>query len=256
MNTAQYTAIALPGIPDVRKGDDLARIVMDALDQMGQVLQHGDIIVLAQKIVSKAEGRVVLLDEVTVTPEARDLAHRVKKDPRLVTLALAESARVVRALPGLLILEHRLGFVMANAGIDQSNVSSPDGQACALLLPVDPDESARRVADALYARTGCRIAVLVNDSFGRPWRQGTVGVCLGAAGFPAVQDLRGECDMNGRVLHSTIVGLGDEIAAAASLLMGQAAQRQPAVLIRGYAWDAPECNARALVRPLAEDRFR
>ncbi|MCK8785679.1 coenzyme F420-0:L-glutamate ligase [Roseomonas sp. NAR14] len=248
---------ALPGIPLVRAGDDLAAILADGLARLGAPPGPGDVLVVAQKVVSKAEGRMVALADVTPSAEAVALAERTGKDPRLVELILRESVRVVRARRGLLIVEHRRGFVMANAGIDQSNVAPPDGPPHALLLPEDPDASAA----ALRARLG--LPVIVNDSFGRAWRRGTCGVALGAAGLPALLDLRGSPDLMGRRMEVSVVGFADEIAAAASLLMGQGAEGQPAVLVRGLQWTtsttaatAPPQPAAALVRPAAEDLFR
>jgi coenzyme F420-0:L-glutamate ligase/coenzyme F420-1:gamma-L-glutamate ligase len=241
---------ALPGLPLVAAGDDLAALIEAGLARAGLALAPGDVLVLAQKIVSKAEGRSVALADVRPSPEAEALAARTSKDPRFVELVLSESRRVVRARPGLLIVQHRLGYVSANAGIDQSNVAPEDGVARALLLPRDPDASAA----ALAARLGC--AVIISDSFGRAWRRGTVGVAIGAAGLPALWDLRGRPDLFGRALQVSISGFADEIAAAASLLQGQGAEAQPVVLVRGLEWDAPPNPAAELVRPDTEDLFR
>jgi coenzyme F420-0:L-glutamate ligase/coenzyme F420-1:gamma-L-glutamate ligase len=241
---------ALPGLPLVRQGDDLGALIEAGLARAGLAVERGDVLVLAQKIISKAEGRTVLLADVVPSAEAEALAARTAKDPRFVELVLSESQRVVRARPGLLIVQHRLGFVMANAGIDQSNVAAEDGVARALLLPRDPDGSAA----ALAARLG--VAVIISDSFGRAWRRGTVGVAIGAAGLPALWDLRGRPDLFGRRLQVSISGFADEIAAAASLLQGQGAEAQPVVLVRGLQWDAAPNPAAELVRPEAEDLFR
>jgi coenzyme F420-0:L-glutamate ligase/coenzyme F420-1:gamma-L-glutamate ligase len=199
-----------------------------------------------------------MVDLATVEPSAQaiELAGKVQKDPRLVELMLSESVRVVRARPGILILEHRLGFVMANAGIDQSNVASPDGPQQALLLPIDPDGSAAILMKRLSQRFGVPVAVVINDSFGRPWRRGTCGVAIGAAGLPSLMDLRGSPDLFGRKLQVSITGHADEIAAAASLVMGQGAEGQPVVLVRGLTWQGPDNAASELVRPAAEDMFR
>lgn len=247
---SRLEALALPGIPLVRAGDDLAALIAEGLARAGVTPGAGDVLVVAQKVVSKAEGRMVDLATVTPSAEARALAAEVGKDPRLVEAILSESVRVVRARPGLLIMEHRLGFVMANAGVDRSNVAAQDGAERVLLLPRDPDASAR----ALHERLG--LPVVINDSFGRAWRRGTVGVAIGAAGLPSLLDLRGNPDLFDRRLEVSITGFADEIAAAASLLMGQGAEAQPAVLLRGLAWAAPATDARALVRPPAEDLFR
>ena len=238
---------ALPGLPLVQSGDDLAALLADALAGAELSPRPGDVLVLAQKVVSKAEGRSVALASVTPSAEARRLAAETGKDPRLVELILAESVRVVRARPNLVIVEHRLGFVMANAGIDQSNIEGGDH---ALLLPVDPDASAARLA----ARLG--LPVVIADSFGRAWRRGTMGTAIGAAGLPALLDLRGRPDLFGRALRVSMTGFADEIAAAAGLVMGQGAEGRPAVLLRGLAWDAPPAPAAALLRTAEEDLFR
>ncbi len=251
MRTGRLEAVALPGIPMVQAGDDLAALIGAGFARLGLEPRAGDVLVVAQKVVSKAEGRIVDLATVTPSPRARALADEAQKDPRLVEVILSESTRVVRARPGLLIVQHRLGFVMANAGVDRSNVAPQDGAERVLLLPRDPDASAA----ALHARLG--LPVVINDSFGRAWRRGTVGVALGAAGLPALLDLRGRPDLFGRTLEVSITGFADEIAAAASLLMGQGAEAQPAVLLRGLGWGgAPPSPAAELVRPAAEDLFR
>jgi coenzyme F420-0:L-glutamate ligase/coenzyme F420-1:gamma-L-glutamate ligase len=249
---------AVPGLPAVRPGDDLAALIAAGLARGGMApLRAGDVLVVAQKIVSKAEGRMVEVPAVAPSPHAVALAAEVAKDPRLVEVILSESVRVVRARPGLLIVEHRLGFVMANAGVDHSNVGpQDDGVERVLLLPRDPDASAERLREALAPGDGAPIGVIVNDSFGRAWRRGTVGVAIGAAGLPALLDLRGRPDLFGRRLEVSISAFADEIAAAASLLMGQADEARPVVLVRGLSWSAPASGAKALVRPAAEDLFR
>jgi coenzyme F420-0:L-glutamate ligase / coenzyme F420-1:gamma-L-glutamate ligase len=247
---------AVPGIPLVREGDDLVALIGEGLAQGGIALRGGDVLVLAQKIVSKAEGRMVDLASVKPSAEAGELAAKVQKDPRLVELILSESVRVVRARPGVLIVEHRLGFVMANAGVDQSNVGSPDEPQRALLLPIDPDGSAATLRERLSQRFGVPMAVIINDSFGRAWRRGTCSVAIGAAGLPSLMDLRGMPDLFGRTLQVSITGHADEIAAAASLVMGQGAEGQPVVIVRGLTWRGPDNAASELVRPAAEDMFR
>jgi coenzyme F420-0:L-glutamate ligase/coenzyme F420-1:gamma-L-glutamate ligase len=217
-------------------------------------LADGDIVVLAQKIVSKAEGRRVRLADVTPSTRARMLAATVGKDPRIVELILSESARVLRAERGLLIVVDKRGHVLANAGIDQSNVSG--GDEAALLLPADPDASCARLREAIRQRSGAAVAVVINDSLGRAWRKGTVGTALGASGLPALLDLRGTPDRHGRALRTTEVGLADEIAAAASALMGQAGEGRPVVLVRGLPHSATDGRARDLVRPEEQDLFR
>lgn len=247
---------ALPDIPLVRGGDDLAGLLGDGLARLHYGPQAGDVLVVAQKIVSKAERRMVALADVAPSVAAIALADRVQKDPRLVELILAESRRVVRSRPGVLIVEHRLGFIMANAGIDRSNVAPPDEEPSVLLLPRDPDASAGALRARLAARFGGAPAIVISDSFGRAWRRGTTGVALGAAGLPALLDLRGTPDLFGRPMEATLVGLADEVAAAASLLMGQAAEARPAVLVRGLHWGEPPLSAATLLRPADEDLFR
>ena len=256
MTAPSLSLHALPGMPMVQPGDDIAGLIGDGLARAGLVPQDGDVVVIAQKIVSKSEGRTVLLETVTPSAEAEDLGARIGKDPRIVQAILGESVRVVRARPGLLIVEHKLGFVMANAGVDQSNVDGRDGKARVLLLPEDPDGSAQAIRTQLTARYGAKLGVVINDSFGRAWRRGTAGIAIGVAGLPALVDLRGNPDLFGRILEVSIIGFADEIAAAASLLMGQAAEGQPVVLVRGARWTAEESSAQALVRPAAEDLFR
>lgn len=248
--------VPLQGLPLIKAGDDLANLIASALKLNGVTPRAGDVLVVAQKIVSKAEGRVV--DLATIEPSARALALAadIDKDPRLVEVILSESVRVVRARRGVLIVEHRLGFVMANAGVDQSNVAPADRSRRVLLLPENPDRSAQMLRRGLAAATEIDIGVVINDSFGRPWRQGTAGVAIGVAGLPALVDLRGRPDLFGRKLEVSVVGFADEIAAAASLLMGQADEALPAVLIRGLRWSAPESTAASIVRPANEDLFR
>lgn len=248
--------LAVPGIPRVGKGDDLVALIGEGLARGGIVPRGGDVFVLAQKIVSKAEGRMVDLATVQPSAEAIELAGQIQKDPRLVELILSESVRVVRARPNVLIVEHRLGFVMANAGIDQSNVAVPDAPPQALLLPVDPDGSAELLRTRLSERFGVPVAVVINDSFGRAFRRGTCGVAIGAAGLPSLMDLRGAPDLFGRKLQVSLTGHADEIAAAASLVMGQGAEGRPVVLVRGLTWRGPDNGASELVRPADEDLFR
>lgn len=244
--------LAVPGLPMVQPGDDLAALIADRTPP----LQDRDVLVIAQKIVSKAENRSVDLATVTPSPEAIALAAQVGKDPHLVQVILSESTRVVRSRPNLLIMQHRLGFVMANAGVDHSNVAPVGGPDYALLLPEDPDASAAALRASLEARTGRSLAVIISDSFGRPWRRGTVGVAIGAAGLPALIDMRGQPDLFGRTLEVTVIGFADEIAAAAGLLQGQAGEAQPVAIVRGLTWTAPDAPVNDLVRPPQEDLFR
>jgi coenzyme F420-0:L-glutamate ligase/coenzyme F420-1:gamma-L-glutamate ligase len=254
--TTAVEILAVPGIPLVRKDDDLVTLIGEGLACGGIVPRGGDVFVLTQKIVSKAEGRMVDLATVEPSAEAIELAGKVRKDPRLVELILSESVRVVRSRPGVLIVEHRLGFVMANAGIDQSNLASPDDSHRALLLPADPDGSAAILKRRLSLGFGVPVAVIISDSFGRAWRRGTCGVAIGAAGLPSLMDLRGSPDLFGRELEVSVTGHADEIAAAAALVMGQGAEGQPVVVVRGLTWRGPDNDASELVRPAAEDMFR
>ena len=243
----------LRGVPLVEAGDDLATVVMIGLRASGLTLEDGDVLVLAQKIVSKAEGRSVDLRGVTPSPRALELAATTGKDPRLVELILSESTAVVRACPGVLIVEHRLGMILANAGIDRSNVP---GSHHALLLPSDPDRSSADLRRAVAERTGARVGVLIIDSIGRAWRNGTIGTAIGASGVPTLLDLRGRPDLFDRILETTEVGWADELAAAASLVMGQANEGRPIVLARGLAAVAGDGSARALLRAKEKDLFR
>ena len=246
----------IPGIPLVRPRDDLAELLILACERQAISPKEGDVLVLAQKVVSKAEARYIDLATVVPSARAQSLAAEVEKDPRLVEVILGESHRVVRRRPGILIVEHRLGFVMANAGVDRSNVDPEAGAEPVLLLPRDPDGSAATLLARLSAHFGKPLAVIISDSWGRAWRRGTVGVALGAAGLPAVMDLRGRPDLFGHELRVTETGFADEIASAASLLMGQAAEATPAVLVSGLSWSAPSMPANALLRPPEEDLFR
>lgn len=246
---------ALPGIPLVGVDDQLPDIVFDGMKRAALTPEHGDIVVLAQKIVSKAEGRMVDLASVSPSARAIEIAHLSGKDPRLVELILRESEEVLRVRRDVIIVAHRLGFVMANAGIDMSNVDHGAGEN-ALLLPRDPDATCAKIHEALFERTGKRIGVCINDSHGRAWRNGTVGIALGCAGMTALRNLRGQPDLFGRSLLVTEVGHADEVAAAASLLMGQANEGRPIVYIRGLS--VPEGGGRAsqLVRDKRLDLFR
>lgn len=244
-------AIAPRGIGEIAEGDDLATIVLDALAGEGMRLEAGDVVVLAQKIVSKSEGRRVALAGVAPSEEARALAARTEKDPRLMELVLRESQEVMRARPGLVVVRHRLGHVLANAGIDASNVAAGH----ALLLPENPDRSCAALRAELRRRTGVTAGVVVNDSLGRAWRLGTVGAALGAAGLPALLDLRGTADRFGRELQTSELGLADEIAAAASIVMGQAAEGRPMALVRGLPYPLGAGRAADLIRPAARDLF-
>jgi coenzyme F420-0:L-glutamate ligase/coenzyme F420-1:gamma-L-glutamate ligase len=250
----RITYTGLPGIPLIREGDDLTSIISVALHKAGIALMSGDVLVIAQKIVSKAEGRRAHLSAFTPSAEAYRLSDIVRKDARHVEAILSESTEVIRASEGVLIVAHRLGFVMANAGIDQSNVG--DDSEGILLLPRDPDATCARLKAALDARHKADIAVIINDSFGRAWRNGVVGVAIGAAGIPALQSLVGDPDLHGRALRITEVALADELAAAASLVMGQSAEGLPVVHVRGFTASDQRSNAAALIRPKERDLFR
>lgn len=251
------TLTPLPGIPVINPGDDLAKLIQDGLNRAGVLLQEGDILVVAQKIISKSEGRAVNLANIIPSKKALDLAQIIDKDSRLTELILQESKSVLRTRPGTIIVEHRLGFVCANAGIDHSNVSeSYDGEDWVLLLPEDPDASAIALREALEENSGESLGVLIIDSHGRAWRMGTAGVAIGLSGMPGLVDLRGEADLFGYTLQITQVGAADELAAAASLVMGQAAEGTPVVHARGFPYDLREGQMSELIRPEREDLFR
>lgn len=245
---------AIPHIPLIEPGDDLPGVILDAAAAAAMDWRDGDVLVAAQKIVSKAEGRIVYLPDVLPSPRALELAALTGKAPRLVEVILGESTEVLRVRPGLLVVEHRLGFVCANAGVDQSNVAGSDDWA--LMLPADPDASARRLRDAIRESTGAEVAVIISDSHGRAWRFGTVGVAIGVAGLHPLSDLRGRHDLTGRALQITEVGTADELAAAAGLLMGQAGEQRPAVLVRGAAFVASEGRLAEILRSKQQDLFR
>jgi coenzyme F420-0:L-glutamate ligase/coenzyme F420-1:gamma-L-glutamate ligase len=247
--------LPVDGLPLVRRGFDLAALIVECFRVSGG-FQDGDILVVAQKIVSKAEGRVVALDDVVPSDRARELAVQAEKDPRLVELIVQESREIVRIRPGLLLVEDSRGFVCANAGIDRSNIEQGSEGESVALLPVDPDASARRLRDGIRELTGVDLGVIVNDSHGRAWREGTVGVTIGLAGLPALSDRRGEHDLTGYTLQHTVIGLADEIASAASLLMGPAAEGIPAVVVRGLRLPPVEASAREIQRARERDLFR
>ncbi len=246
--------LPLASIPLIQPGDDLPLILGDAVARSGG-LRDRDVLVIAQKIVSKAEGRYIDLDQIVPSPRATDIARQCEKDPRLIEVILSESSEVVRARPGLVITRHRLGFVAANAGVDRSNVA-PEGIDRVLLLPIDPDRSAAQIRAALLQRFGADLAVIIADSHGRPHRLGTVGVAIGLAGLRGVEDWRGRKDLFGYTLQHTEVGLADQIAAAGTLLLGQAAESIPAVIVRGVLFEPREGSAREIIRPAEMDLFR
>jgi coenzyme F420-0:L-glutamate ligase/coenzyme F420-1:gamma-L-glutamate ligase len=256
MEAPTVTLTAVPGIPLIEPGDDLARILIDALRRAGLVLRDRDVLVIAQKIVSKAEGRYVELDAVRPSSRANELAGVTAKDPRHVEVVLAESSEVVRHREGLLITEHRLGFVMANAGVDQSNIAHGDGRERVLLLPEDPDGTCAALKAELDEVFEAEVGVVISDSFGRPWRNGVVGVALGAAGIPSLKNRVGTPDLFGRPLRVTEIAFADEVAAAASMIMGQGAEGLPVVHVRGLRWSEPPLPAKDLIRPKHRDLFR
>ncbi len=238
---------------EVQNGDDLGRILGDAIAEMSP--KNDDFLVVTQKIVSKAEGRMMALADVVPGPRAVEIAGAIGKDARLIELVLAESTEIVRERPGVLITRHRSGLVMANAGIDGSNVGPGTGDHV-LLLPVDADASAAAIADGIEQRIGVRPGIVISDSFGRPWRQGVVNVAIGCSGVPALHDKRGDTDRDGRAMVATLIAYGDLIASAAGLAMGEADEGIPAVLVRGLKLPGATQPASALVRPLDEDLFR
>ena len=256
MSRQQLTFTALPDIPFVRPGDDLVAITLAGLSAAGETLCDGDVIVVGQKIISKAEGRFVDLRKIHPSPEAGALADETGKDPRLVELILRESVEILRKRDGLIIVEHKLGFVCANAGIDRSNVESEESDEWVLLLPENPEMSARDLRDGLIGASGVEIGVLINDSHGRSWRMGTVGVCIGVAGFPTVVDLRGQKDLFGYTLQNTVIGLADEIAAGASAIMGQADEKLPVIHVRGLPYPLREGSLSEILREKGLDLFR
>ncbi len=243
----------LKSIPFIRQGDNLADVLVKSLHYTSIQIQDGDILVLAQKIVSKAEGRMMALKTIAPSEKALELAGQSEKDPRVVELILQESNEILRVRPGAIIVEHKLGFVCANAGIDQSNVGDENS---VLLLPENPDRSAEELRQKIEKATGSDIGVLIIDSHGRAWREGTVGTSIGVAGMPGLVDLRGDPDLFGRTLQITQVGAADELAGAASLMMGQAAEGTPAVHVRGFPYPLRNGNLCELLRPKEQDLFR
>jgi coenzyme F420-0:L-glutamate ligase/coenzyme F420-1:gamma-L-glutamate ligase len=252
------TLSPLLNIPIIQPGDDLATIILQSIQTSQIDLQDGDIFVITQKVVSKAEDRLVNLSELTLGERAKQIAVEIDKDPRLVELILRESREVLRTRPGSIIVEHRCGFVCANAGIDHSNVKGKWGNPddWVLLLPEDADRSARNIRDSLVQATGRKIAVLIIDSHGRAWRLGTIGSAIGIAGMPGLVDQRGWEDLFGYKLRITQVAAADELAAAASLMMGQAKEGTPVVHVRGFPYPLREGSMAELIRPKEMDMFR
>jgi len=251
--------LAVPGLPLVQRGDDVPALVARALRAAELAVADGDVLVVTSKLLSRAEGRFVDVHGVAPSARAIELGRQVRKDPRAVELILRESTAVSRQAVGVLVVRHRLGFVVANAGIDASNAvpsdAPPGSGPWALLLPEAPDASAAAIRARVEAESGARVGVVITDSFGRPFRVGTVGVAIGVSGLPPVWDRRGEADLFGRPLENTITALADQVAAAADLVAGQAAERRPLVLVRGLGFDPSEQGASALVRPVEEDLY-
>lgn len=248
----------LTGVPEIHPGDYLGEIILFCLENTRLSLENGDVLVLAQKIISKAENRFVNLTHIEPTPEAYDLAEKSSKDPQVAELILRESRSILRVKPGTIIVEHRLGFVCANAGIDHSNVMSltNHNDRFVLCLPLDPDKSANNIREYIENVSGKKIGVLIIDSHGRAWRLGTVGTAIGISGVPALVDLRGKPDMYGGELQTTEVGAADELAGGASLVMGQADERTPVVHVRGFPYQLREAKINEIIRPEELDLFR
>ncbi len=250
----QVTITSLPGIPLVQPGDDLARLIIDSLKTANIALQENDVLVITSKIVSKSEGRRLDLRTVTPSDHAQQVAAKTGKDPRLVEVILSEAQDISRIAQNVLITRHRLGFVSANSGIDHSNVGT-EGEEWVLLLPIDPDTSARKIRASIQETMGVAPAVIISDTHGRPHRMGNVGIAIGVAGMPALLDLRGNPDLFGRILQATDIGLADEIAAAADLLSGQGAEGRPVTLVRGLNFASTAGRASDLVRPKDFDLY-
>lgn len=249
---SEVRAIPVVGLPEIVAGDDLGDLIAHQLESTGVLLVEGDLIVVAQKIVSKAENAVKKISEQAPTSEATDLAETLGKDPRLVQIVLDESKRVVRAVPGVLIVETHHGFICANAGVDQSNIESDD---LVTVLPVDSDRSATGIRQTLSAKAGVNIGVLVSDTFNRPWREGSINVAIGIAGLDPLRDLRGTIDDFEREMMTSTVSLADEVASAAQLVMGESG-RIPVAIVRGVDWDSGTYSADRMLRPAERDLFR
>jgi coenzyme F420-0:L-glutamate ligase/coenzyme F420-1:gamma-L-glutamate ligase len=252
------TITPLPHIPLIQPGDDLVEILLNSVTAAHVTIDDSDILVLAQKIVSKAENRMVNLAKIKPSEKAREVATQAEKDPRLVELIIRESKELVRVRPGTIIAEHKLGFICANAGIDHSNVQGTGGNPddWVLLLPENPDRSALEIRRKIKLATGHRVGVMIIDSHGRPWREGAVGTTIGLSGIPGIVDRRGWKDLFGYQLRVTTIAAADELAGAASLVMGEAAERIPAVHVRGFPYPLAEGSIREIMRPKDKDMFR
>ncbi|HLG13355.1 MAG TPA: coenzyme F420-0:L-glutamate ligase [Blastocatellia bacterium] len=249
--TSEIIIIPVPGMPEVVEGDEVAALTIAALRAANIVCVDRDVLVIAQKIVSKSEGRIVLLDSVAPSLRAREWAQAYGKDARVVEVVLRQSRRIVRMERGVIICETEHGFVCANAGVDASNAA----EGTVVLLPEDPDASARRIRLAMERGLGLRFAVIVADTFGRPWREGLVNVGLGVSGLAPLTDYRGRRDWHGRLLSSTVIALADELASAAEIVMGKSAG-VPVAIIRGVKFEAAEGSGRDMIRPAENDLFR
>ncbi|MBV1880662.1 MAG: coenzyme F420-0:L-glutamate ligase [Pseudomonadales bacterium] len=252
----ELTFSGLNGIPLVEPEDNIAQLIMNAAENQQKNIAENDVIVIAQKIISKAENRYVILDSVTPSEEAIKLSLEVQKDPRYVELVLRQSNAVIRKKPNVLIVEHTLGFIHANAGMDQSNIEHHEGKERVLLLPVDSDASAEKIRQTIKQKLGVNVGVIINDSMGRAWRNGTLGLAIGVAGFNAVENYIGGQDIFGRELMVTEVAAADEMAAGASLVMGQTQEKTPVVLVRGYQPSEPDDPAQKGVKPLLRPKER
>ena len=250
----ELRVLPVTGLPMIQEGDDLAPLITNQLHDNQQLLEHGDVSVIAQKIVSKSEGRLVSLASITPSEEAGRLAAETDKDARLVEVILRESDAVVRHKPGVMIMRHRLGHVGAHAGVAQSNIAH-GADAAALLLPLAPAASAQRLREAIRHRSGKEIGVLISDSGNRPWRLGTTGIAIGASGFTVLDDRRGGTDLYGRELKVTLINRADSIAPAATLIMGETTERIPVAIVRGFEYEPVEHNAAMINRPVEEDLF-
>ena len=246
------TVTPVEGLPEIQPGDDLAALIASAVSAQGDALRDGDVLAVAQKIVSKSEGRIVHLPDVVPSARALEMAEETGKDPRQIEVVLSETAQIVRWAHGVLITETRHGFVCANAGVDRSNAGAPD---TVILLPVDPDASAAKLRTDLRARTGANLAIVVTDTFGRAWREGHMNVAIGIAGLPALKRYMGQHDPDDYELHVTEIAVADEVAAASELVMGKL-DRRPAAIVRGLVVTEPSETAREYVRPAEKDLFR
>jgi len=252
VSVRRLSITAVHGLPEIKPGDDLAALVANAVRSQGDDVRDGDVLVFAQKIVSKAEGRIVRLDDVVPSERALAMAKEAGKDPRQLEVVLGETAKIVRWAHGVLISETRHGFICANAGVDRSNAGAPD---TVILLPVDPDASALSLRDAIREKTGASVAIVITDTFGRPWREGHMNVAIGIAGLPALKRYVGQFDPEGYELRVTEIAVADEVAAAAELVMGKL-DRCPVAIVRGLRLDDATETARDYVRPAEKDLFR